>query len=84
MTNLSNLTQEQIEELNSLGKYEVDYSDIPQTSDFSKARFKYYELKPKKEIITIRLDADLVAVLKSLGKGYQSKVNEALRMIYLK
>ena len=83
MTNLSNLTQEQIKELKELEKYPVDYSDIPQTTDFSKAKFKYYELKPKKEVITIRLDADLVAVLRSLGKGYQSKINETLRRIYL-
>lgn len=70
MTNLSNLTQEQITELENLKSYQVDYSDIPQTTDFSKAKFRYYEIKPKKEVITIRLDADLVAVLKGLGKGY--------------
>ena len=83
MKNSSNLTQEQIEELRKLDSYPVDYSDIPQQTDFSKAKFKYYELKPKKEVVTIRLDSDLMAVLRSYGKGYQTKVNEALRAAFM-
>ena len=83
MSNSSNLTREQIEELKKLDSYPVDYSDIPRRTDFSKARFKYYELKPKKEVVTIRLDADLMAVLRSYGKGYQTKVNEALRAAFM-
>jgi len=79
MTNLSNLTSLEIEELNALKDFESDYSDIPQTLDFSKAKFKYYNIQPKKQTITLRLDADLVAVLKSYGKGYQTKINEILR-----
>lgn len=31
----------------------------------------------------MRLDADLVAVLKSFGKGYQSKTNEILRSVVM-
>jgi uncharacterized protein (DUF4415 family) len=83
MNNSSDLTREQIEELKKLDSYPVDYSDIPRRTDFSKARFKYYELKPKKEVVTIRLDADLMAVLRSYGKGYQTKVNEALRAAFM-
>jgi uncharacterized protein (DUF4415 family) len=83
MSNSSDLTREQIEELKKLDSYPVDYSDIPRRTDFSKARFKYYELKPKKEVVTIRLDADLMAVLRSYGKGYQTKVNEALRAAFM-
>lgn len=83
MTNLSNLTQEQIEELKSLNDNPVDYSDIPQTTDFSKAKFKYYRLEPIKQTVTMRLDADLVAVLKSYGKGYQAKANEILRSVVI-
>jgi len=44
-----NLTQEQIKELEELENFQVDYSDIPKTTDFSKAKFKYYELKPNKK-----------------------------------
>lgn len=83
MKNTSNLTQEQIEELKNLDNLPIDYSDIPKRTDFSKAKFKYYELKPKKEVVTLRLDADLMAVLRSYGKGYQAKVNETLRAVFL-
>lgn len=83
MTNLSNLTQEQIEELENMNNQPVDYSDIPKTTDFSKAKFKYYTLEPKKQTVTMRLDADLLAVLKGYGKGYQTKVNEILRSVVL-
>ena len=83
MTNLSNLTQEQIEELQNLNNAETDYSDIPQTVDFSKARFKYYNLEPKKQLVTLRLDADVLAVLKGFGKGYQKKANDILRAVVI-
>ena len=83
MKNSSDLTREQIEELEKLDTFPVDYSDIPRRTDFSKARFKYYEMKPKKEVVTIRLDADLMAVLRSYGKGYQTKINDALRAAFM-
>ncbi|MBR0343113.1 MAG: BrnA antitoxin family protein [Oscillospiraceae bacterium] len=37
------------------------------------AKFKYFNIKPKKEPITFRLDVDLIAVMKGTGKGYQKK-----------
>ncbi|MBR1583322.1 MAG: BrnA antitoxin family protein [Spirochaetales bacterium] len=83
MKNSSNLTPEQIEELKNLDSYQVDYSDIPKRTDFSSAKFKYYELKPKKEVVTMRLDADLLAVLRGHGRGYQTLVNDALRAAFM-
>jgi len=35
--------------------------------------------KPRKTRITLRLDADVVAWFKSLGDGYQTRINKALR-----
>ena len=83
MKNSSDLTQEQFEELKKLDSYQVDYSDIPKRTDFSNAKFKYYELKPKKEVVTLRLDADLLAVLRGHGKGYQTLINNALRTAFM-
>ena len=40
MKNTLNLTSEQIKELEELSNYPVDYSDIPETVDFSKAHQK--------------------------------------------
>jgi uncharacterized protein (DUF4415 family) len=35
--------------------------------------------RPIKEPVTIRLDADILAWLKSAGPGYQTKINGLLR-----
>lgn len=77
------LSDEQIQELNELKNHPVDYTDIPQTTDFSKARLKYYQVKPVKQTITIRIDADVLAVIKGYGKGYQAKMNEILRAVVI-
>lgn len=73
------LTDEQVQELQALEeKHPVDYTDIPQTTDFSKARLRYYTVKPVRQSITLRIDADVLAVLKGYGKGYQAKGNNSL------
>jgi uncharacterized protein (DUF4415 family) len=57
---------------------QIDTSDIPEVVDWSKAVVgKFY--RPIKEPITIRLDADVVAWLKSNGPGYQTRINALLR-----
>jgi uncharacterized protein (DUF4415 family) len=35
--------------------------------------------EPKKAPVTIRLDVDVIAALKATGKGWQTRVNEAMR-----
>ena len=37
---------------------------------------------PRKQQLTIRLDADVLAWLKSHGRGYQSRINAVLRAYY--
>jgi uncharacterized protein (DUF4415 family) len=34
-----------------------------------------------KEVVNIRLDADVVAYLRATGRGWQSRINDALRKI---
>ena len=64
--------------LSKLSDSEIDLSDMPEELDWTNAVVgKYY--RPVKEQISIRLDADVVAWFKAHGKGYQSRVNEALR-----
>jgi uncharacterized protein (DUF4415 family) len=38
---------------------------------------KYY--KPLKKAVTLRLDADVLAWFKKQGRGYQTRINRALR-----
>lgn len=56
----------------------IDYSDIPELGDdfFETAVFI-----PAKQLVTIRLDTDVVAWLKRSGKGYQTRTNKILRAV---
>jgi uncharacterized protein (DUF4415 family) len=60
---------------------EIDYSDAPAVRDFS--GFKRWDdpslYKPIKRDIHIKIDADVLAWLKSGGKGYQTRINAILR-----
>ena len=40
-------------------------------------RGKFY--RPVKQLMSVRLDADLIAWFKSSGSGYQTRINAALR-----
>jgi uncharacterized protein (DUF4415 family) len=64
--------------VDSLTDESIDYSDIPELSDdfFEKATFV-----PAKQLVTIRLDADVVEWLKRSGRGYQTRTNKILRAV---
>ena len=56
----------------------IDFSDVPPVLDWSGAEIgKFY--RPKKQPVTMRLDTDVIAWLKSGGRGYQTKANWLLR-----
>jgi len=60
---------------------DIDFSDIPEITDFS-GFHPYSErrlYKPIKKTITCKLDADIVVWLKMGGKGYQTRLNRILR-----
>lgn len=56
----------------------IDTSDIPEVLDWSGAvRGRFY--RPVKRQLTLRLDADVVDFFEASGKGYQTRINTALR-----
>jgi uncharacterized protein (DUF4415 family) len=65
-------------EARQLDATRIDYSDIPPLNDefFAKARADW---PPAKRQLTIRLDADVLEWLKSLGRGYTTRINRILR-----
>ncbi|MGE3550849.1 MAG: BrnA antitoxin family protein [Geobacter sp.] len=75
------LTDAQLKNLKRLAERrgdEIDFTDIPEVSDFS--GFEVGRLyRPVKESVTVRLDADVVNWLKRDGKGYQTRLNAILR-----
>jgi uncharacterized protein (DUF4415 family) len=59
---------------------EIDYSDIPPLSDafwLNAVQNPFY--KPTKTHASVRIDSDVLAWLKSQGRGYQTRMNAILR-----
>ncbi len=64
--------------INAMSDDDIDYSDIPPVRDFS--GFKRGALvRPEKQPVTIRLDADVVDWFKRTEPKYQTAVNRVLR-----
>lgn len=82
--NPPSLTAEQKAELDALAAMsdaDIDYSDIPRTTGTEEWRLAIRSPfhKPVKKQLTARIDADILAWLKSKGRGYQSRMNTILR-----
>ena len=55
---------------------EIDFSDIPRlTEKFWKNAIRNPWYRPRKQQVTLRIDADVLAWLRHGGKGYQSRLN---------
>jgi uncharacterized protein (DUF4415 family) len=78
--------QAELDELAQMSDADIDYSDIPKTTGTGTwrlaARSPFH--KPVKQPLTARIDADVLAWLKSKGRGYQSRMNAILRNAMLK
>ncbi len=59
----------------------TDFSDCPAQTPEELKLFKRVGsiYKPIKSHITLRLDNDIISIFKASGKGYQTRINEALR-----
>ncbi len=77
------LTEERKAELKALAEMpdnEIDYSDIPPLDEeFWKRAVRNPFYKPTKTHASVRIDSDVMAWLKSQGKGYQTRINAILR-----
>lgn len=78
MKRAANDSEQQVRALERMKDSEIDTTDIPELTGWSEAVVgKFY--RPIKKSLTIRLDADIVAWLKSEGAGYQTRINRILR-----
>ncbi len=55
------------------------YDKLPAEADPEKREMESRFYKCRKEQITLRLNADVIGHYKAMGKGYQSKMNQAVR-----
>jgi uncharacterized protein (DUF4415 family) len=80
MNRVPNAIRKELATLAAKPESEINFSDIPATSskDWKGAtRGKFY--RPIKQQLTVRVDADVLAWLKSQGRGYQGRLNSILR-----
>ncbi len=78
---MKRVTKKQAAEIRTLRRMpdrRIDVSDIPDSSEWSRAMIGQF-YRPVKKSLTIRLDADVLAWLKAQGKGYQTRINRLLR-----
>lgn len=82
------LTEKRKAELRALARRpdsEIDFSDIPPLDETFWARAVPNPFfKPVKIHASVRIDADVLAWLKSQGKGYQTRMNTILREAMLR
>lgn len=83
LDSLPPLTEAQKKKLKALAARpdsEIDTTDIPEMTEEqwrNAVRNPFY--KPTKTSTTVRIDSDVLAWLRSQGKGYQSRLNAILR-----
>jgi uncharacterized protein (DUF4415 family) len=64
---------------------EIDLSDVPPLSYASERPFiKNPFYQPKKTQVTLRIDSDLLAWAKEGGAGYQTRINDMLRVAFVR
>jgi uncharacterized protein (DUF4415 family) len=78
MPPLTAMQKKELDALAAMTDEDIDASDIPSAA-FTEAAERGRFYKPKKMQITARVDADVLAWLKSLGRGYQGRMNAILR-----
>lgn len=76
---------ERLQKVAQMPDEDIDFSDIPPLDEeFWQHAQRFHELyRPRKTQITAKIDADVVAWLKSGGKGYQTRINAILRQAML-
>jgi len=81
---LSAAERAEIKGLATLPDETIDTSDIPPVSDgFWRHAVRNPFYRPVKQQLTVRVDADVLAWLRSKGRGYQTKLNAILRQAML-
>jgi uncharacterized protein (DUF4415 family) len=70
--------QAELDALAAMPDSEIDATDMPPITDWSKAvRGPFY--RPIKRPLSLRVDADVIDWFQGQGQGYQTRMNFALR-----
>ncbi len=76
------LSEEEKSRYDTSREEDIDYSDISEldNSFFENAWRGDMPIPVEKEKISVRLDKDILQWLRSYGRGYQTRMNEILRL----
>ena len=86
MVTSKKLSPERIKEIKN---FPITYDDdsprltTDQINRMKPAHPEYWKIEPVKVSLSIKIDADIVAWFKSKGKGYQTRINKALRDVMM-
>jgi uncharacterized protein (DUF4415 family) len=75
---LSKKAERELRALAAMSDDDIDLSDAPEITDWSGAVVGLF-YRPRKTPLTLRIDVDVLAWLRSKGKGYQTRINRILR-----
>ena len=67
-----------LERIDALSEEQIDYSDIPALGEEFLTKTATVWAPPKRHV-SVRIDEDVLEWLKSMGKGYQTRMNLILR-----
>jgi uncharacterized protein (DUF4415 family) len=81
MPKLSAEDRKQLQKLAARPDREIDLTDIPEIQEIPSDAVIGRFYRPKKTVVTIRLDADVVAWIRASGEGYQTRINAYLRQM---
>ena len=85
LENIPPIDEERIKKLKKMRDSDIDVSDMPALTQEQLARFVPAKLlnrslyRPVKVPVKINYDADVLEWFRSFGKGYQTRMNAALR-----
>ena len=77
------------ERMEAIKNFPINYDkDCPKLTADQIARMKpahpeYWKVEPVKVSLSIKIDADVLAWFKAAGKGYQTRINKALRDVMM-
>ena len=79
-----NISKEQLDAVKNFKN--TDFSDCPVLTDEQLAQMRPCHIaaksslrKPRRKVLSMRIDADVLAGLRAMGNGWQAKVNDYLR-----
>jgi len=87
MVTSKKLSPERIKEIMDFPiTYDADCPKLTadQIARMKPARHQYWKVEPVKVSLSIKIDADVLAWFKADGKGYQTRINSALREVMQK